>query len=106
MPKYLITASYTVDGLKGLLKDGGTGRRAAIQKAAESLGGRVETMYYTFGDRDVIVIGDLPDNTTAAALSLTVSATGAVRTTTTPLLSPEDIDAAAKRTVSYRAPGA
>jgi uncharacterized protein with GYD domain len=105
MSKYLITASYTVEGLRGLLKDGGTGRREAIQKAAQSLGGKIETMYYTFGDHDVIVVADLPDNTTAAALSLTVSATGGVRTTTTPLITPEEVDAASKKSVSYRKPG-
>jgi uncharacterized protein with GYD domain len=106
MPKYLITASYTAEGLKGLLKDGGTGRRAAVQKALEGLGGKLESIYYTFGDHDVIAIGDLPDNATAAAISLTVSASGSVRTTTTPLLTAEEIDAAAKKSVSYRKPGA
>jgi len=105
MPKYLITASYTADGVKGLLKDGGTGRRAAVQKALEGLGGKLESIYYTFGDHDVILIGDLPDNATAAAISLTVSASGSVRTTTTPLLTPEEIDAAAKKSVNYRKPG-
>src|SRR3954447_14733464 len=102
MPKYLIAASYTTDGLKGLLKDGGSGRRAAVQKAAESVGAKLETMYYAFGKYDVILIVDLPDNSTAAAFSLTVNATGAVRTTTTPLLTPEEIDAASKKSISYR----
>ncbi len=106
MPKYLITASYTAEGVKGLLKDGGTGRRAAVQKAVEGLGGKLEAIYYTFGDHDVIAIGDLPDNAAAAAMSLTVSASGSVRTSTTPLLTPEEIDAAAKKTVAYRKPGA
>ena len=106
MPKYLITASYTTDGLKGLLKDGGSARRTAVQKAADSLGGKLETLYFAFGDHDVIAIADLPDNGTAAAFSLTVNATGAVRTTTTPLLTAEEIDAASKKSVSYRAPGA
>ena len=106
MPKYLITASYTTDGLKGLLKDGGSARRTAVQKAADSLGGKLETLYFAFGDHDVIAIADLPDNGTAAAFSLTVNATGAVRTTTTPLLTAEEIDAASKKSVKYRAPGA
>ncbi len=106
MPKYLITASYTTEGLKGLLKGGGSARRTAVQKAADSLGGKLETLYFAFGDHDVIAIADLPDNGTAAAFSLTVNATGAVRTTTTPLLTPEEIDAASKKSVSYRAPGA
>jgi uncharacterized protein with GYD domain len=106
MPKFLITASYSTEGLKGLLKDGGSARRAAVQKAAESAGGRLETIYYTFGEHDVIAICDLPDNTAATALSLTIGASGLVRTVTTPLITPEEVDAAAMKRVSYRGPGA
>jgi uncharacterized protein with GYD domain len=106
MPKYLITASYTAEGLKGLLKDGGSSRRTAVQKAAESVGGKVETIYYTFGDHDVIAICDLPDNIAATSLSLTVGASGLVRTATTPLITPEEVDAASKKSVTYRGPGA
>ena len=105
MPKYLLQASYTVDGVKGLLKDGGTKRRAAVQAAFESLGGTLETMYYAFGDDDVFVIGDLPDATAAAAASLTLAASGAVTIKTTVLLAPEDIDAAVKKTAAYTPPG-
>ncbi|PYR22738.1 MAG: GYD domain protein [Acidobacteria bacterium] len=106
MPKYLITASYTAQGVKGLLKDGGTSRRAVVQRAAESVGGKLESLYFAFGDHDAIVICDLPDNAAATALSLTISATGSVRLTTTPLITAEEVDAAAKKSVSYRAPGA
>ena len=106
MPKFLITASYTTEGVKGLLKNGGSARRAIVQKAAESVGGKLEALYFTFGDHDAIVICDLPDNTAATALSLTISATGSVRLTTTPLITAEEVDAAAKKSVSYRAPGA
>jgi uncharacterized protein with GYD domain len=106
MPKYLITASYTAEGVKGLLKDGGSARRAAVQKAAESVGGRLDAFYFAFGEHDAIVICDLPDNIAATAVSLSVGASGAAQAATTPLITPEDVDAAAKKSVSYRAPGA
>ena len=106
MAKYLIRASYTAAGTKGLLKEGGSGRKAAVQKALEGLGGKLETMYFTFGDADVVAIIDLPDAVAAAALSLTVSASGAVETSTTPLISVEEIDQACKKAVSFRAPQA
>ena len=105
MPKYMIHASYTVEGLKGLLKEGGSARRAAIEKAAESVGGKVEAAYYAFGESDVYVIVDLPDNASMAALSLTASATGTVVAKTTVLMTPEEIDAAVKKHPAYRAPG-
>ena len=105
MPKYLIQANYVGEGIKGLLKDGGTGRRAAVEKLFSSVGGKVETFYYAFGDTDLFVIADVPDNGTAAALSLTVNAAGAATARITVLLTPEEIDAAAKKTPNYRPPG-
>jgi uncharacterized protein with GYD domain len=105
MPKYLITGSYTVEGGKGLMKDGGTGRRAAVKKALEALGGKLDEMYYGFGDADVYVIFEAPDNVTAAALSLAVNGSGAVHLQTVPLLTCEEVDAACHKQVSYRAPG-
>jgi uncharacterized protein with GYD domain len=105
MPKYLVQANYTGDGLKGLLKEGGSGRRSAIEKLFGSVGGKVEAFYYAFGDTDVFVIADVPDNVSAAALSLTVSAAGAATTKVTVLLTAEEVDAATKKTVSYRTPG-
>lgn len=105
MPKYLIKASYTTEGLKGVLKEGGSGRKAAIQQLAESLGGTLEGFYFAFGDDDVYTIADLPDNKTAAAVALTATASGAVRLSTTVLLTPEEVDEATKQSVSYRAPG-
>lgn len=106
MAKYLVQASYTAEGVKGLLKEGGSGRRAAVEKLAGGLGGSVESMYWAFGEDDVYVTVDLPDNVSAAAVSLAVSAAGAVRAKTAVLLTAEDIDAAAKKTVDYRPPGA
>ena len=105
MPKYLIQASYTVEGTKGLLKDGGTKRRTAVNVLMKQLGGSVETFYFAFGDADVFAIVEAPDNITAAAVSLTITASGAVRLKTTLLMTPEEIDQAAKRTVAYRPPG-
>jgi uncharacterized protein with GYD domain len=102
--KYLIEGSYGVSA-KGLLKEGGTSRRAMVEGLVNSIGGKIEAFYYAFGDTDVFVIADLPDNVTAAALSLVVNASGAVAIKVTVLLTPEEIDAAAKRNLSYRAPG-
>ena len=105
MPKYLIQANYVGEGLKGLLKEGGSSRRAAVEKLFGSVGARVEAFYYAFGDTDVFVIADVPDNVTAAALSLTVNAAGAATARITVLLTAEEIDAATKKTPSYRPPG-
>ena len=105
MPKYLIQANYVGEGLKGLLKEGGSSRRAIVDKLLGSVGGRVEAFYYAFGDTDAFVIVDVPDNVTAAALSLTINATGTVSTKITVLLTAEEIDAAAKKTLAYRPPG-
>ena len=106
MPKFLLRASYSPEGVKGLVKEGGTGRRAAVQKLVESVGGKVEAFYYAYGEDDAIVITDLPDAATGLALSMAVNASGAVRLSTTPLISVEEVDAAAKKSVGYRAPGA
>ena len=105
MPKCLIQASYTVEGTKGVLKDGGTKRRTAVSVLMKQLGGRVEAFYYAFGDTDVYVIAEAPDNVTAAAVSLAITASGAGSLKTTLLLSPEEIDQAAKKSVTYRPPG-
>jgi uncharacterized protein with GYD domain len=105
MPKYLIEAHYTAEGAKGVAKDGGTGRRAAVVKAAEGAGGKLECLYFAFGGADVYAIIELPDNVTAAAMSLAVNQGGAVATKTIVLLTPEEMDQAAKKTIAYRAPG-
>lgn len=105
MAKFLIQGSYTAQGAKGLMKEGGTGRKAAVQKALDGLGGTLESFYYTFGTDDVIVICDLPDAISGLALSLAVNASGAVRISTTPLLTVAEVDAACKKAVSYRPAG-
>jgi uncharacterized protein with GYD domain len=101
MAKYLLQASYTTEGVKGLLKEGGTSRRDAVKKAYRSMGAKLESFYFGFGETDV----DVPDNATMAALALSVSASGTVNVKTTALLTPEEIDKAAKKTPSYRPPG-
>jgi len=105
MKKYLITASYNANGTKGLLEDGGSKRKSEVQKMLAELGGKLEAFYYAFGEHDVYVISELPDDVTAAAVGLKINSTGLVSISTTVLLSPEDIDAASKKSVSYRAPG-
>lgn len=105
MPKYLIEANYSPEGLKGLMRDKASGRKAAVTSAVAGLGGKVESVYYTFGKNDVIAIFDVPDNVSAAALSLAVTATGLVHTRTTPLLTVEEVDQALQKTVKYRGPG-
>ncbi len=105
MAKYLIRGSYTSEGAKGLLKDGGSARRAAVEELINGLGGRVEAFYFGFGNHDAYVIADLPDNVTATAVSLTINATGVVTGDTTVLMTPEEVDEAVKKNVSYRPPG-
>jgi len=104
MKKYLISASYNADGTRGLLSQGGSKRKSEVQKTLESLGGRLESFYYAFGNHDVYIIAELPDDVTAAAVGLRVKATGLVSLFTTVLLTPEDIDNASKKSVSYQAP--
>jgi uncharacterized protein with GYD domain len=105
MPKYLVQASYTAEGAHGLISEGGSGRREAIAKLAENLGGTLECLYFAFGDDDVVTVIDLPDAESAAAVSMTIAASGLVRIKTTVLLTPEQVDTAAGKSVSYRAPG-
>ena len=106
MPKYLIKATYTTEGIRGVMKEGGTARRAAVQKLVEGGGGKVEAFYFTYGEDDAIVIIDLPDASSALAVSVAVNASGAVRISTVPLITPEEMDTAVKQSVAYRAPGA
>jgi len=105
MPKYLVQGSYTAEGTQGLLKDGGSKRRKAAEALTKSLGGRLEAFYFAFGETDAFAIVDVPDNVSAAAAALTIAASGAVRVRTTVLITPEEMDQAAKKTVSYRPPG-
>jgi uncharacterized protein with GYD domain len=106
MPKFMFIADYKTRGTEGLIKDGGTGRRAAVKSVVESLGGKLEAFYFAYGHDDAYVIVDLPSETAAQATSIAVNASGAVTLKTIPLITPEDIDAAVKAMPAYRAPGA
>ena len=106
MPKFLLQGTYTPEGTKGLIKEGGSARKAAVQKAVEGVGGKLECIYYTLGADDVVVICDMPDTISGLAVSMAVNASGAVRLSTTPILTVEEVDAACKKTVSYRPAGA
>jgi uncharacterized protein with GYD domain len=105
MPKYLLQVSYTAEGAKGVLKDGGSKRREAARAAISSVGGTMEAMYFAFGDNDVIVIVDAPDAASVIASSLALNASGAVTSKTTVLLTAEEVDAATKKSASYTPPG-
>jgi uncharacterized protein with GYD domain len=105
MPKYLFQGSYTEQGLKGVLQEGGSKRREAAEQLIKGMGGRLEAYYYAFGSNDFVIIADLPSNVDAAALSLAVNASGAVESRATVLITPEEIDQATKKTVKYRPPG-
>ncbi len=105
MPKYLIEASYNAEGLKGVLDKGGTARREAVEKMLAGIGGTVESFHFAFGPSDAIVIVDVPDNINVAAICMLVGASGKATAKTTVLLTPEDIDAAAKVQAKYGPPG-
>jgi uncharacterized protein with GYD domain len=104
MPKYLAVASYTSEGIKGLTKAGGVSRRTVVDKLLKSLGGHLEAFYFAFGENDAYLIIDVPDNLTAAAISLAVAGAGATRMKTIELLTPEEIDQAMKKHVHYEPP--
>src|SRR5688572_32908488 len=104
MPKYLCEASYTSDGMKGVLKEGGTSRRTMVEKLASNMGGTLESFYFAFGENDVYLIADFPDKVDVAAVSMTVGASGGASVKTITLLTPEEIDQAAQKTVEYRPP--
>ena len=105
MPKYLFEARYTPEGAKGLLKEGGTKRFRAVERALKGVNGKVEAFYYAFGKHDVYIIADFPSHTNAAAASLAVNSTGLATVRTTVLLTTKEIDAATKKSVKYRGPG-
>jgi uncharacterized protein with GYD domain len=105
MTRYMIQASYTREGIQGVMKEGGSGRKDAIGKMVADMGGSLETFYFAFGEEDAIVIADLPDNITAAAIGIAVGSAGGATTKTTVLLTPEEIDDATHKSVGYRAPG-
>jgi uncharacterized protein with GYD domain len=105
MPKYMFKVSYTKAGARGVAQEGGRSRRDAVKNAIESVGGSLEAVYFAFGEVDVFVIGDLPDNQSAAAISLAANTSEGLICETIPLMLPEEFDAAAGKQVSFRPPG-
>jgi uncharacterized protein with GYD domain len=105
MPKYLFEVSYTAQGAKSLLEGGGSKRRAAAEQAAKSVGGRIESFYFAFGDADAFVVADVPDHASASAVSLAVAASGGARCKTVVLMTPEEVDQASKKPLTYTGPG-
>ena len=105
MPRYLFRARYTQQGISGVVKEGGSSRAAAVEQTLQGLGGRAESQYWAFGEDDYILIAELPDNVSAAALAATVAQSGAASITTSPLLTAEEIDQVTQRQVQYRPPG-
>ncbi len=105
MAKYLFEVSYTAQGAEGLLKGGGSKRRAAAEQAVKSVGGKLESFYFAFGDADAFVIADLPDQASATAVSLAVAASGGARCKTVVLMTPEEVDQASKKPLTYTGPG-
>ena len=106
MPKYLLQVNYSVDGVRGVLSKGGSARRAAAEAAAKSVGGSLESIYFAFGGTDAFAVVEAPDNAAAAALALTISASGGASANTVVLLTPEEIDEATQRGVEYSPPSA
>ena len=106
MPKFLYQANYTATGMQGLLREGGTSRREVFEAMGREQGGELEAFYYAFGGADLYIIFDLPDAATAAAISLAITAGGALSINTVQLITPEEIDQATQKTVNYRSPGA
>lgn len=105
MPSYLFKATYTTQGLQGMLREGPSSREDHLAKLTRSLGGKLEAFYFAFGETDVYAIAELPDNETAAALAMTIGATGAVGIQTVVLMTPKEADKATRKSVEYRPPG-
>ena len=105
MPKFLITARYTAEGMKGLQKDKASGREKAVAAACEAAGGRLEAFYYALGGDDAVVVVEMPGAPQLASLLVAVGASGMASTRTVPLLTIAEMDAALASEARYRAPG-
>lgn len=105
VPKYMFQARYSRQGVTGVLEEGGSGRKEAVHKLINDLGGELETFYFSYGEDDTLVIVDLPDNAAAATVAMTVESSGGAEVKTTALLQPEEIDEAVRRSAHYRPPG-
>src|SRR5262245_44691298 len=104
MPKYLCSGSYTEEGLKGLLKEGGSKRRAAVEQLAKEMGGKLEAFYFAFGSDDFHIILDLPSNVDMTAVALVATASGSWKSRNTVRITPEEVDLSTKKQVNFRPP--
>ena len=95
----------SAEGAGGVAREGGVGRRAAARHHLGEVGGKLESMYFAFGEVDCFLIADLPDNASAAAFSLAANESGAMMTRTIILMTPEELDSVVTKKVSFRAPG-
>ncbi len=105
MGKYLFHGSYSTEGIRGVMKEGGTSRLKVVETLTKSVGGSLESFHFAFGDDSYFIICDLPNDEAAAAVAMTVAASGAVSNSTTKLLTPAQVDAVVKLSPTYRAPG-
>ena len=105
MPKYLISANYTAEGMAGVRAAGAKSRVDAVATLLEAMGGRLESFHFAFGETDVFVIAEAPDDEAVAAVSIAINGSGAVSTRTTKLLTVDQVDEALRRTVDYHPPG-
>jgi uncharacterized protein with GYD domain len=107
MPKYLVEGRYTSDGLKGLAREGGSRRRVDIAKTIESAGGKLEAIYFAFGDADFYIIFDVPDNISAAALSMVANQSRFITSKIIVLMTADEMDQAIKKTktIEFLPPG-
>ena len=102
MPKYLVEGRYTSDGLKGLAREGASRRRGDIEKTIESVGGKLEAIYFAFGDADFYIILDVPDNVSAAALSVVANGSGFVTSKIIVLMTTDEMDQAIRKTTTIQ----
>ncbi len=105
MQKYLFYGSYTPEGYKGLLNEGGSVRIDVAKRALQSVGGSLEAFYYSNGEQDFYIIVNLPDNVSSTAVTLAGNASGTFRIRAVSLLTPEEMDEAVKQKVDFRPPG-
>lgn len=106
MAKFLVEASYSAEGLRGVIKESAKSREAAVAKMVSAAGGKLEAIYWALGEADAFLLVDVPDQTTAVAMAMQAAASGAVKTKTIPLLTAAELDQAIGKGVAYRAPGA
>ena len=102
---FLVKATYTAAGLKGLQAEGGSRRAEVIRALVENAGGEMTGMYYALDGSDVYVLCELPDLMTAASLTIAIRTSGGLELHTSPLLTLEEIDQAVRIPVAYQPPG-